>query len=361
MRPCTLGASFWLDGIVRRKSGSGGLVEYFRNQGISGLRFNLRRFGETIMSEASYSREISAGTTTGLTAAEIHTALLLGNVRDMADELLPVFEETGGREGFVTLPMDAEFSYDLDAMVDEGRRIWRDTNRQNIIVLVPGTEEGIRALRQLTTAGVNAGVHQLLSVRRYREACEAYLTGMEHRLARGMDVRNLTSVAEFRLDDLDSLAKRLPPLPDRDQSPAAPGLAVSTARVAYSHYLNTTHSERFRNLAAAGARAQRLAWAVPKGDGLVRSRQYPDDVIGPATVCELNENVVQNVVRRSFSGTGIREGIPEARSLLNRYQENYPDFEKDLAVEVESLIREQILYTDRAINFIENPSQSFNQ
>lgn len=305
-------------------------------------------FEGALAGKGAYREDIATWAANGLDSTQIYSALVLKVVRETADKLAPVYRETRGTDGFVTVPLAADLSYDVESLVEEAGLFWNELERENVIILVPATEEGITALQQLISSGVNTGVHSLLSVRRYREVFDAYLNGLEQQLARHEDVKNVTSVAEFALGRIEHLYESLPDSGELPDGRPGDGLAVSTARVAYTNYLNSVFGERFQALAQAGVRAQRLAWsATAGGDSLTGS--FPDKVIGPATVCEMPCDAIRDLGRRSLSGLGVSFGLAQAKAMMDLYEQRCPDLEQRCAVEVERLINKQVLSTDRAI------------
>jgi len=264
----------------------------------------------------------------------------------------PVFERTNGSDGFITVPLPAVLAYDVESLVEEAVLFSTQLERQNVILLVPATEEGITALQQITAAGVSTGVQHLLSVRRYREASDSYLNGLEHRMMRSAHVRHVNSIAEFALGHLETIAEDKRASGDRPERAADGGLAVSTARVAYGNYLNSVFSERYQKLAKLGLRAQRLAWSCSGASELL-SADLPDQLIGPATVCEMPGDAIRRLYRRSLSGFGLSYGLAEAQTKMELHEQRHPNLEQLCADEVERLVNKQVLSSDRAVASIQ--------
>jgi transaldolase len=354
--------SIWLDGIPPAGSPDDRQPGLLEENEVTGVRLNLPAFEEAI-STASYRPMITAGVQAGWSAARLYFELLVEMAGQTADRLAPVFEETEGRDGLVALSLPAEFSHDHEALVEEALLLWTALQKQNAILLLPPTEEGIAAFRQLIEAGVSAGVTRLLSVGCYRAVCEAYVEGLERCIeTRGEAPAHLASIAEFALGTLERLGQTLTQQEDTPKPLPAAELALSTARVAYAWYQQCVRSERFQALARTGVRAQRLAWRISDApDGPAADEALLERLMGPATVCELPPDTISSLLGRSLSGAGLLWDLEEARQKLAMYHQFQPDLEQRCALEVENLIKYEVLHTDRAISSIAKQTGSLDR
>jgi len=358
VRPGNLGASLWLEGIGQEPSIELPFASFLQKHDVTGVRFNLRLFEEAVATKTGYREEIAPVSASSFDPAKTYSRLMSEAVRRLADELDPTYQETSGRDGFVAVPLPAVVAHDVVSLVDEAASLWEAAERRNVMILVPGTEEGVSALRQLIGDGINAGVANLLNVRRYREALDAYLTGLEWRLARSRDggSASVASVAEFALGSLDHLQQNLP-APQRRPDGGIPNLNLqhSTALVAYGCYLQSVYGARFERLAKSGARAQRLAWSFLCPHRGTSARQYvPDNILGPATVCELPGEAIKQMEDRSLSGMELSCHLPRAQKVLDFYDNRCSELDELRAQEVDWLISEQVVHTESTIARVED-------
>jgi transaldolase len=198
----------------------------------------------------------------------IYEALSQRDVQGAADEFRPVYDETDGKDGFVSLEVNPHLAHDIHGTLAEARRLWAALNRPNVFIKVPATTEGLQAIQQLISEGINVNVTLLFGLPRYRQAAEAYITGIEARLFQGKPVHHVASVASFFVSRIDTLVD---PLLEKiiaqggDQAQLAKQVhgqvAIASAKVAYQAYEEIFGSDRFKKLTAHDARVQRLLWA----------------------------------------------------------------------------------------------------
>jgi transaldolase len=209
-----------------------------------------------------------------------------------ADVFRPLYDRLDGRDGYVSLEVNPHLARDTSGTVEEARRLWAGLNRPNVFIKVPATSEGLPAIRQLISEGINVNVTLLFGLPRYRQVAEAYVAGLEARAAQGHDVSHIASVASFFVSRLDTLVDPL--LEERvarggqsaDLAKQALGqVAIASAKLAYQSYQEIFHQGRFQNLAGQGARVQRLLWAsTGTKNPAYRDVKYLEALIGPDTV-----------------------------------------------------------------------------
>jgi transaldolase len=286
------GQSPWLDYIQRRFVASGELERLATEWGLRGITSNPTIFEKAIAETDDYDRDIEAMAQAGKSAAEIYDALTVADVGSAADVLRPVYDATGGADGFVSLEVSPHLADDAGATIAAAKRLWTALGRPNVMIKVPGTEEGLAALRVLVSEGLNINVTLLFSIERYRDVLDAYLEGIETAAESGKRLEGIASVASFFLSRIDVLVDR-----ELDRIAAAGGeraraarelrgeCAIACARSAYEIYEEFVASPRFRRMAQNGARAQRLLWAsTGTKDRAYSDVKYVEALIGPETV-----------------------------------------------------------------------------
>lgn len=286
------GQSIWLDFVCRDLIASGGLWGLIRDDGLGGLTANPAVFEKSIATGRHYDEDIRIVAFTKKDAAAIYETLCLRDMQCAADEFRPVFDESGGRVGWVSLEINPHLAYDADKLLSDARRLWSALNRPNGCIAVPATEEGLLVIPHLIREGISVHATTIFGISRYRQVLESYISGIESRLADGNPVRNVTSMAGFFLSPMDAavdpiLEKRMAEGGHRAEiAEAAYGrVAVSGARAAYRIFRETFASGRFQKLAALGAGVQRLIWSCSRPIRPERRMlKYVEGLICPDTV-----------------------------------------------------------------------------
>jgi transaldolase len=328
------GQSAWLDFLRRGMLTSGEMQRLMEDCGVQGVTSNPSIFEKAIAGSHDYDDRIHALALEGKTSREIYEDLTLDDVRRAADLFGRVYDQTEGRDGFVSLEVSPDLADDATGTVKEARRLWRLLKRPNVMIKVPGTREGITAIRQLIAEGINVNVTLLFGLSRYRDVCEAYLEGLAARMAKGIPLGRVASVASFflsRIDTLvDSLSDQRRQERDDDKSCHAPGqTAIACATAAYEIYKEIFHGERFSALAAQEARPQRLLWASTSTKNPSESAvKYVEALIGPDTVNTLTLETLNAYLDHGRPAARLEEGIVQARDVLNRLHTSGIDVEK---------------------------------
>lgn len=284
-----LGQSVWLDDITRGMLDEGLLAALIEHDGVTGLTSNPAIFAEAMMKDPRYGAAIASLVPSTRTATELFEALAVDDLRRAADLFRPAYEKTDGRDGYVSMEVSPQLAYDARLSVTEACRLWNRLDRPNAMIKIPGTVPGLEAIRELIASGINVNVTLLFSPDRYQAAAEAYLSGIEDRLAAGRDVSRVASVASFFVSRIDTLVDaQLDELFARGQ-PAAKHVrgkaAVACACRAYEVYTEILASERWQRLQSRGARMQRLLWAsTSTKDPAYSPVKYVDELVAPDTV-----------------------------------------------------------------------------
>jgi transaldolase len=263
-----LGQSIWLDYIRRDLIAGGELRRLIEEDGLRGMTSNPSIFEKAIVHSHDYDEDIRTMALNGKDCKVIYEALSQRDVQDAADEFRPVYDETDGKDGYVSLEVNPHLAHDTNGTIAEARRLWIALNRSNVFIKVPATTEGLQAIQQLISEGININVTLLFGLPRYRQVAEAYITGIEARLAQGKSVKHIASVASFFVSRIDVLVDLLL---EKIIAQGGDGgrlakqvhgqVAIASAKVAYQIYKEIFGSDRFKKLTYQGARSQRLLWA----------------------------------------------------------------------------------------------------
>jgi transaldolase/glucose-6-phosphate isomerase len=315
-----LGQSIWYDNIRRGLIASGELDRLVA-AGLRGVTSNPAIFAKAIAGSGDYAEAIAA-TPSGSPEA-IYERLAIEDIRAAADALLPVYEESGRRDGYVSLEVSPVLAHDTAGTVAEAVRLWREVARDNLMIKVPATPEGIPAIRALIVLGINVNVTLLFATAAYERVAEAYVSGLEQYAACGGDVSRIASVASFFVSRIDSAVDPLVPLDLRGR------VAIANAKVTYERYKRICAGERWRALAARGAQTQRLLWAsTSTKDPAYRDVVYVEELIGPETV-----NTVPPATFDAFRDHGrarpsLEEDVPAAHATLAELERFGLDFDR---------------------------------
>ena len=252
------GVSIWLDTLSRDLLESGEFAALIDAHAVSGATSNPTIFAKAISGSDRYDEQLRTLVATGVTdLQEVFFAVALDDVRAAAASLRPVHDRSGGSDGFISFECTPDLADDAEATVAQALELWRRLDLPNVLIKVPATRAGVTAIEELTAAGVNVNVTLLFSVERYEEVVEAYLRGLERRLAAGQPIAGIQSVASFFVSRVDAKADAvLTP-----ESRLRGRIAIANAELAYGRYLERFSGERWHGLWAAGARAQRPLWA----------------------------------------------------------------------------------------------------
>jgi transaldolase len=287
-----LGQSIWLDYIRRDLIASGGLRRLIDEDGLQGMTSNPSIFEKAIVESHDYDEDIRVMVREGKNTETIYEALSQRDVQSAADQFRPLYDRSDGKDGYVSLEVNPHLAHDTNGTIEEARRLWAALDRPNVLIKVPATAEGLPAIQQLISEGISVNVTLLFGLPRYRQVAEAYMAGIESRVAQGKAVKRIASVASFFVSRIDALVDPLL------EKPAAQGgqeayldkrvhgqVAVASAKVAYQIYKEIFGGDRFRKLAAEGARVQRLLWASTSTKNPDYSDvKYVEALIGPDTV-----------------------------------------------------------------------------
>lgn len=320
------GQSVWYDNISRELLRSGELARMIREDGISGVTSNPTIFEKAIGSDRSYENDIHILVDQGLSVPQIYEALVVSDICEAADILMPVYEDSDGRDGYVSLEVSPHLAFDQAGTVEQARHLFDMVGRKNLMIKVPVTVQGIDAIRDLIAIGINVNATLIFSLEQYRGVAQAYMQGLEELISSGGNPGQVASVASFfvsRVDTLvDELLKELSDPNFRSQARDLAGkAAIANAKLAYALFKELFHGPCFVELRLKGARPQRVLWASTSTKNPNYSdTYYVDPLIGPETI-----NTMPTATLNAFRNHGkadqtIEDNLNEAPVYLSRLE-----------------------------------------
>jgi len=322
-----LDQSVWLDYIQRSLIEGGELRRLIEEDGVCGVTSNPAIFEKAIAGGLEYA-DLLEGAGVSMDAMALYERLAVRDIREAADQLRPVYDRSRKRDGYVSLEVSPLLAADREGTLTEARRLWAAVDRPNLMIKVPGTGEGIAAVRQLIGEGINVNVTLLFALPAYEQAAEAYIAGLEGLLARGADPAAVASVASFfvsRIDtaidaDLDArLARSTHPQQGRLLQSLRGKVAIANAKLAFQRCQEMFRGPRWRALAARGAQTQRLLWAsTGTKDPSYSDVLYVEELIGPDTVNTMPPATLAAFRDHGRPRASLGEDLEGARDVMRR-------------------------------------------
>jgi transaldolase len=321
-----LGQSIWLDYMRRDLVTTGELQKLIREDGLKGLTSNPTIFQKAVEGSRDYDDLFSEWAPRKASAGEVFEALAVRDIRDASRIFRPVWEETRRRDGFCSIEVSPTLAHDTEGTLTEARRLWKTLSVHNVLIKIPGTKEGVPAIEQAISEGINVNVTLLFSQEAYAQVAEAFIRGLEKRAARGEDVSQLAPVASFFVSRIDTLVEKF--IAQREKAGATPEqkrlldqvtgkVAIANAKQAYQRYQKIFSGARWKELAEKGAQTQRVLWA---STGTKNPRYsdvlYVEELIGPETV-----NTVPPATLEAYRDHGkprrtLDQGLDEADATM---------------------------------------------
>ena len=322
----SLGQSIWLDYIKRDLFTSNKLKQLITEDSLRGMTSNPSIFEKSIAESHDYDEDIKKLSQAGKDVNEIYETLTQKDVKDAADEFINIYNKTNGLDGYISLEVNPHLARDTNGTIKEARRLSKALNLPNVLIKVPATKEGIPAIKQLISEGINVNVTLLFGLSRYREVAEAYIAGIETRLTQGKSVAHIASVASFFLSRIDVL---LDPIIEKhfakntEESKQLHGqIAIDSAKMAYQIYKELFNSDRFKKLTKKGAHVQRLLWASTSTKNPAYSDiKYVEALIGPLTVNTLPLETIEAYHDHGAPKARLELDIDKAARLFQRLPE----------------------------------------
>ncbi len=315
------GQSIWFDGINRGLLTSSTLKRYIDDYCVTGLTSNPTIFDHAIEKSAEYDASIQRLVGTGLTGEKLFFEIALEDLRQAADLFAPAHKSSDGMDGWVSLEVSPVFAFDTQKTIDQAVELSRKSERPNVFIKIPGTAEGVPAIEECTFRGVPVNVTLLFSRDQYVASAEAYLRGIERRIAAGLDPR-ITSVASVFVSRWDKAVMGKVPESLRNQLGYAVSLEI------YKAYIELLQSERYRSMIAAGGRIQRLLWAsTGTKDPSASDVLYIEALIAPNTINTMPEETLLAFADHGKVGTPLPKDGGEAERLLAEFRKAGVDIE----------------------------------
>ncbi len=323
----TLGQSIWLDQMRRSLLTTGELKRLIDEDGLRGLTSNPTIFEKAISGSQDYSQQLEQLAHGGSTVSQIYEGLVIQDIGNAADAFRGVYDSNGGGDGFVSLEVSPLLANDTKATIEEAKRLFAILNRPNVMIKVPGTPAGLPAIEELIAFGLNINVTLIFAVEVYEQVAEAYIKGLERRVAAGQPVDRIGSVASFFVSRIDTavdkqLAQLAEQATDEQQKQRIAALlgkaAIANAKLAYESFKRIFGSERFATLKEKGAKVQRPLWASTSTKNPAYSpTMYVDTLIGRDTVNTLPPATVEDFRRQGTAQPTLDTGLDEARKVFD--------------------------------------------
>ena len=320
------GQSVWLDDINRSWLQSGQLQRQIEQDGIRGVTSNPTIFEKAIAGGHAYDDQVAQLIREDKSAGDIFEAVEVDDIRNACDLFRPLYDATNGGDGFVSIEVAPQFARDTEGTIGEVRRLWGSVDRPNLLVKIPGTAEGVDAIRTALAEGINVNVTLLFSIFNYERVARAYVEALEERLSRGRSVDRIASVASFFVSRVDTLVdktldEKIAETKDEETKARLAGLkgkvAVANAKLAYAKFQEIFGGEEFARLREAGAKVQRPLWASTGTKNPAYSDVlYVETLIGPDTVNTMPGKTIQAFLDHGRVERTVDQGVDKARQIM---------------------------------------------
>ena len=332
------GQSIWMDNLSRDIIQSGELKQSISDKGIRGITSNPSIFEKAIVGNKIYDEAIEAGIKADKSVVDIYEDLIFTDIRNACDIFMPVYKESDGLDGYVSIEVPPDLAKKTDDTVTEARRYYKEIDRPNLMIKIPGTPEGLPAVEQAISEGMSINVTLLFSVQSYVDTAWAYIRGLEKRAAEGKDISNIASVASFFLsridvmidDKIDSKLESAEGEAKAKLEAIKGKVAIANAKIAYQKYKEIFSGERWEALKAKGAKVQRLLWASTSTKNPEYSDvMYVDELVGMDTVNTLPPDTIDACVDHCDPGDRIETDLDAANKVIDGLKDEAVDIDLD--------------------------------
>lgn len=322
-----LDQSIWLDLLDREIMNSGKLQSLIDNDDLRGLTSNPSIFEKAISGSSDYDEDIVKISKTENDNSAIFFDLAIADIQRAADIFKPVYDKTNGKDGFVSLEVSPYLARDTDGTIEQARELWKRVDRKNVMIKIPGTKEGLIAIRECLREGININVTLLFGLPRYREITEAFMGGLEDRLAEGNSIKDVSSVASFFLSRIDVMVD--PMLKEKEAENLVGKIAIASAKKAYQIYLEMISSERFKKLEENGAQRQRVLYAsTGTKDPSFSDVLYVESIIGKDTINTLPIETIDAFRDHGKAAETLTTDLEEANQQMEELKNLGIDIDK---------------------------------
>lgn len=344
------GVSIWLDDLSRQRLQSGSLARLIAEDSVTGVTTNPTIFAAALTGSADYTADLAQ--LGDVSPGEAIRQLWSADVRDACDLFRPLYDATGGYDGRVSIEVEPGLAHDTDGTIAQAEELHALVGRNNVLIKIPATVEGLPAITQTLARGISVNVTLIFSVERYYGVMDAYLAGLEQALAAGHDLSKLHSVASFFISRVDTeIDKRLGEIGTQAALELQGKAAIANAKVALASYAEVFAGERFAVLAAAGANVQRPLWASTG----TKNPAYPDtlyvaDLVAEGVVNTMPEKTLLAFADHGEVGASIAGTGPEGVAVLDAVDAVGVDLDDVFAVlEDEGLSKFQVSWDDELV------------
>ncbi|RYU89205.1 transaldolase [Mucilaginibacter terrigena] len=322
------GQSIWLDFIDREIIASGKLKKLIDEDGIRGVTSNPAIFEKAITSSSDYDADIKALGATAKTTEELFFGLAIKDIQAAAQLFEGVYNEgVVGADGYVSLEVSPFLALDAEGTAKQAELLWKQVDRKNVMIKIPGTKPGLKAIRESIAKGININVTLLFGLERYEEVTEAYIAGLEDHLAAGHNIGHISSVASFFLSRIDVVVDPL--LEEKGAKELVGEVAIASAKKAYEIYKRVFSTERWKALEAKGAKPQRLLWAsTGSKNPAFKDTKYVEALIGPDTVDTVPLETIDAFRDHGIAADTLMLGLDQATETLGRLKALGIDLDK---------------------------------
>ena len=310
------GQSIWLDLLDREIMDSGKLKSLIDDDDLRGLTSNPSIFEKAISGSPDYDADLAKLSMNEDDNAVIFFDLAIKDIQRAADIFKPVFDKTHGKDGFVSLEVSPLIARNTVATIKQVRELWKRVDRKNVMIKIPGTQEGLAAIRECLSEGININVTLLFGLPRYRQITEAFMGGLEDRLKEGRSIKDVASVASFFLSRIDVMVD--PMLKKKGADKLVGEVAIASAKEAYQIYLEMIGSDRFKRLEELGAQRQRVLWAsTSTKDPSFSDVKYVENLIGKETINTLPMETINAFRDHGKVNETLTLGISHAKKVMD--------------------------------------------
>lgn len=323
-----LGQSIWLDFFDREIMDTGKLQKLIDEDSLSGITSNPSIFEKAIASGNDYDADIKKLAGENKNNEEIFFGFAVKDIQRAADILKPVYDANKGNDGFVSLEVSPFLANKTEETTKQAMDLWKKVNRENAMIKIPGTKEGLASIQQCISDGANINVTLLFGLERYREVTDAYLSGLEERLEAGKPIDKVTSVASFFLSRIDVLLD--PKLKEKGLDDLVGEVAIASAKMAYQIFKEVFESDRFKKLEKHGAKKQKVLWAsTSTKDPSFSDVKYVEALIGRDTINTLPLETIEAFKDHGDPRRRLEDNLMHAKEVLQKLQENGIDLKKE--------------------------------